>query len=133
MLYPFIDAERLDEDLYRGLTELFASFGPFDATFRRVGWFPDVAYLEPEPAAPFRELTAAVFARWPDHPPYEGIFDDVIPHLTVAQTDDTGVLERVGAAVATSLPITATVQSVELWTDSDGGTWHERRRFPLSG
>ena len=40
-------------------------------------------YLAPSPAAPFRQLTHELFRRFPEHPPYGGAFDDVVPHLSV--------------------------------------------------
>ena len=43
-------------------------------------------WLHPDPSAPFADLTAAVAQRWPDYPPYEGAFDEPIPHLTVSET-----------------------------------------------
>jgi hypothetical protein len=43
----------------------------------------DVTYLAPRPAQPFVDLIAAVTARWPEYPPYEGIHETVVPHLTL--------------------------------------------------
>ena len=45
-------------------------------------------YLAPDPPEPFSRLTEAIVERWPDYPPYEGIHETVIPHLTVAYGDD---------------------------------------------
>lgn len=42
-----------------------------------------------EPAAPFRLLRELIVTRYPSYPPYQGIHDDVIPHLTVAVGDTT--------------------------------------------
>ncbi|CAM5691577.1 hypothetical protein SCHAM137S_06449 [Streptomyces chartreusis] len=61
--------------------------------------FP-VLYLAPEPDTHFRRLTDAITERWPENPPFGGQFDDVVPHLTVAQGQD----EDAGAALLTGLP-----------------------------
>ena len=49
--------------------------------------------------------TAAVWERWPEHPPYEGIHDDVVPHLTVSETP---------IAVDVALPIASRAHEVLL-------------------
>ncbi|NIQ97618.1 MAG: 2'-5' RNA ligase family protein, partial [Desulfuromonadales bacterium] len=55
-----------------------------------------VLYLGPEPDWPFRDLTVAIWKRFPDHPPYGGRHRDIVPHLSVATLAD----ERELAAVA---------------------------------
>ena len=49
-------------------------------------------YLEPDPAHPFVDMIEAVAERFPEHPPFGGEFDTVVPHLTVVETDDIEVL-----------------------------------------
>ena len=60
--------------------------------------FPDVAWLAPVPDAPFRRLTELIVSRYPDYPPYEGIHDEVIPHLTVG-VGDTTLQDEIDAAL----------------------------------
>lgn len=45
---------------------------------------PGVVYLAPKPAALFIAFTQAVVERWPEHQPYGGAYEEIIPHLTVA-------------------------------------------------
>jgi len=91
ILVPFAPLDEVDED---ALIDLLKAHRAFDFTLDRVEWFDDgVVYLSPEPAGPFAELTHAVAARWPDYPPYEGAFDEVVPHLTVAWSDDREALD----------------------------------------
>ena len=45
-------------------------------------------YLAPDPAAPFSALTDGIFRAFPDYPPFEGKFDTVVPHVTVAHGDE---------------------------------------------
>ena len=72
-----------------------------------------MAYLAPEPPEPFASLTEAIVERWPDYPPYEGIHETVIPHLTVAYGDDS-LLAEVEADVTPKLPIEAHVTEAVL-------------------
>jgi 2'-5' RNA ligase len=86
VLYPFVAPEALTEDLITTLAAVVRSVTAFDCRFVRTRWFDqDVLWLEPEPAQPFRQLTAAVWRPFPQHPPYAGAYDDVIPHLTIAE------------------------------------------------
>src|SRR5205085_5679952 len=95
----------------------------FDYTLAEARRFPDVLYLAPKPAAPFKALIAALAAEFPDYPPYGGVHPEVIPHLTVA---DRGPLEAIAAefaaAAAGRLPIAARAEQVALM-DNRTGPW----------
>jgi hypothetical protein len=85
LLAPFRPRERLDDDrLQDELGDFFAHRAPLDFALVAVRTFPDGhVYLAPEPDQPFRTMTLSLAARYPDCPPYEGQFEDVIPHLTI--------------------------------------------------
>lgn len=122
LLFPFGD---LDD----GLEELFARFEPFDFALTRVERWPGALWLAPEPAARFSELTRALSERYPEYPPYEGIHETVIPHLSVAHrtqapTDVDDGLRRV-------LPIEARATHVLQLEEYAPDRWRERRRFAL--
>ena len=70
----------------------------------------------PEPAEPFRHLTRAVWAAFPDFPPYGGAFDGSVPHLTLAERapGQAGELEAVEAAVRPELPLSQRIDHVLL-------------------
>ena len=132
LLFPFIPAGKLDEALFGELHELFAAQPAFSVAFRRVARFSEVAGLAPEPAEPLRRLTELIVTRYPSYPPYEGIHDEVIPHLTVAVGDGT-LQDQVDAALTPHLPIAADVREVVLLEERPDGHWRTRERFPLSG
>jgi 2'-5' RNA ligase len=130
LLFPFVPAEETDDALLATLRELFASHPAFSFSLTRVARFPEVAWLAPEPAKPFRRLTELIFSRYPDYPPYEGIHDAVIPHLTVG-VGDTALQDEIDAALAPRLPIEAEAREVTLLVEEGSGRWHARERFPL--
>jgi hypothetical protein len=132
VLYPFVPTERVDDRLLGELRELFAMQPSFSFDLPRVARFPDVAWLAPEPSEPFNALTETVVARYPDYPPYEGIHDVVIPHLTVAE-GDAELQDQVEAALAEHLPIAAQAKAVGFMFEGDDGLWREAHRFPLAG
>jgi 2'-5' RNA ligase len=130
LLFPFVPAERVGE-VEEPLAGLVAAAPTFDLSFRRTARFPEVLYLDPEPVEPFLRLTAAIAAEWPEHPPYEGAFDTVIPHLTVAESRDQGLLDRVAAEVGPHLPVQTRVREASLFVEEDDGRWQEHCTLPL--
>lgn len=132
VLVPFLDIDRLDAAAMNDLRALIGEHEPFTVRFDRCGRFPDVLYLAPTPARPFRALTEAVAARWPEAPPYGGRYTDIVPHLTVAHRQEEHVYDEVEAVLTTRLPLTASVASVALFV-CDGDRWHRRAEFPLMG
>jgi 2'-5' RNA ligase len=130
VLYPFLDADRVDAGVVAALGELFAAHAAFEARFSACGRFPEVIYLAPELDAPFRELTEAVAARWPEAPPYGGQFEDVLPHLTVADGVPPDVQDMIEAELSGRLPVTTRVRAVVMET-YDGALWKETAFFPL--
>jgi len=81
-LGPFADA--LTPDIERRIAAIAAETPAFDFVLAQVATFADgIIHLLPEPDEPFRKLTARLAAEFPEHPPYEGRYGDVAPHLTL--------------------------------------------------
>lgn len=130
ILFPFVEPARLGEAEGR-LAELVAGTAAFDLTFARTARFPDVLYLEPEPAEPFAALTHAIEREWPDQPPYGGQHETIVPHLTVAESDDSALLDRIAADVEPQLPIETHVREASVFVEDHDGRWHEHSRLPF--
>lgn len=130
VLFPFLPPDRLDETVHAELRGIAASVPRFDLRLEGVGRFPDVVWLSPEPIEPFARLTDAIAARWPDHPPYGGAFDEVVHHLTVADRAPAEVLDRLETELTASLPISQPVHELTL-AERRRGTWAVRARYPL--
>ena len=134
VLYPFKAPADINANVITALAELFGGFGAFDLILAEAARFPDVLYLAPAPAEPFRQMTQAVAYRFPENPPYGGAFPDVIPHLTVAEVADPEQLTRVASEFENlardKLPIRARVDEVWLIDNADG-RWKRRHAFQL--
>ena len=132
LLFPFVPAEEIDNQVLLDLRELFAGFEPFGFTLPRCGRFAATLYLAPEPAGAFVELTRALCERWPDCEPYGGEFDRVVPHLTVATAEDE-LLDAIEADVAPRLPLTARATEAVLLEEQERfwQKWGTRASFPL--
>jgi 2'-5' RNA ligase len=132
ILFPFIPPASVDDQLVAQLVALFAGVESFSFVLRRTERFPGVLFLAPEPARPFVELTGMVHAAFPCHPPHQGAFDPIVPHLTVAEGDP-GTLDRADADVAQTLPISASVEEALLLVETlpNSAAWEIRARLPL--
>lgn len=134
VLVPFMAPRLLTEVVEHQIERLIATQAEFSFELTRVGRFPGVAYLAPDPAQPFIELTRSVVRAFPGYPPYAGQFSCIVPHLTVAHGDD-----AVAAEVAHELekrlgvqgPVRSRCRSVVLLENSTG-LWRQVRRFDLS-
>jgi hypothetical protein len=135
VLFPFVPAADVDRNLAT-LRELFVGVPSFGYRFDRVERFGDTTvFLAPEPRSAFSNLTEQVAARWPEHPPYEGVFEVVIPHLTVGDELDAQSASRVEdlarAALSEHGPITGRASEVALIVEGDDDHWSSHSRLPL--
>jgi 2'-5' RNA ligase len=109
------------------ITHVLAPFDQFDVTFPRLDRFPGTLWLAPEPPEPFVLLTEAMVSRFPEWQPYGGVFEAVIPHLTVAQER----LDDVAELLQPLLPLHSRVESVVLYEHASAAHWHEAATFDL--
>jgi 2'-5' RNA ligase len=135
ILAPFLSRDRLGAAERGRLARVFAAVAPFDFRLDRTDWFgTTVLWLAPENPAPFADLIERVFAAFPDHPPFGGQFDEVIPHLTIGLQRSVNELRRAEQAIVPKLPVTARASAVTLTAESSpGGYWETVASFPLSG
>jgi 2'-5' RNA ligase len=131
LLYPFMPVEGLDDDVRRAITRIVAAEPTFTVNFREVSRFPNVVYLPPDPPDPFRRLTAALAAEFPDYPPYEGAYETVIPHMTVAQDVSDDYYAAAEHALPAALPVRHIVREAWLIGHLPEQPWHTLWRLPL--
>jgi 2'-5' RNA ligase len=134
VLFPFVPAYELDDGILGRIGAVVGKIEAFPYRFSRTAWFDHrVLYLAPDDDAPFRELTEAVFAEFPAFPPFEGMFDDVVPHLTVGHDQPREVLRRAEDEILPHLPIEGHATEVLLLVqDEPGGRWRRETGYPLS-
>jgi hypothetical protein len=102
----------------------------FEFVLDHVDWFGRrVLWLAPEPAAPFLRLTDRLADRFAT-PPWDGEFDEVVPHLTVAHASDGAELQPVAADVSERLPMGCRAEEVWVMV-GDGTRWELRHRTKL--
>jgi hypothetical protein len=131
LLIPFADSDSLPLDEVRAV---LGRFEPFEFALTEPRRFEPrsgpILWLAPEPPAPFVALTETLLRAFPDYRPYDGAFDDVIPHLTVAVGRDTDALDRIEREVVPALPIAATARAATIVHRLDG-RWVPHTVVPL--
>ncbi|MEN8708195.1 MAG: 2'-5' RNA ligase family protein [Nocardioides marinisabuli] len=131
VLAPWVPAPD-DADLGR-VAALLAAVPAFEARLGEVDVFPNgLVHLRPEPHGWFAALTGLLAEAYPQHPPYEGRYGAVEPHLSLDQVGPgpTRVGQQVGQRVTVGsvagdlsgrLPVRTRVDRVDLqWWQADG-------------
>jgi len=133
VLYPFLPPDQVDDATLAAVAEVCAATPRFRTMLARVSWFGEsVVWLAPEPDEGFRGLTAALWQRFPQAPPYGGMFDDVVPHLTIGHDAGRPALAAAANAVTPYLPIAVDATVVHLIRGSSGvQPWVTVREFAL--
>lgn len=133
VLIPFMDPRDITPDVLQRAQRALDRTAAFSFRLSSVGRFPAVAYLAPEPAAPFIALTQALAGTFADYPPYAGAHAGIVPHLTVAHGADAEADEAalaLQAALDKDGPVTAHCGSVSL-IENSSGRWNELHVFHL--
>jgi hypothetical protein len=129
VLYPFKKPRHLDQTDEDKISSLACSVGsPIQFVLDEIGDFDGSVYLSPNPAGPLAELTRMATGFWPDHPPYGGEFNDIVPHLTLGARDLSPVEIN---ALRHELPVSVEATELHVHTRNRLGRWTEHSRFPL--
>lgn len=130
VLYPFVPPGGLDEGVAARLMMLCSRTGAFDFELVAVRWFgEEVLWLAPEPADPFRALTLRIAVEF-GTPPYGGVYENVVPHMTVAHRAPVGEMRVAAETIGPLLPQRDRATELALFGGGPDG-WKELRRFPL--
>jgi 2'-5' RNA ligase len=139
VLYPFLPPAEIGPDALARLSRLFAGVPRFAFTLDRVRWFgASVVWLGPSDESPFRALTELAAEAYPGCSPYGGIYEDVVPHLTIGHVGGLAELRAAAESVRPLLPIAAEATEVTLMAGTEPGRspgspgdWHTVASFPL--
>jgi len=127
VLYPFVRLDRLDEAGLHYLRNLFGRIAAPELEFRGFGTFEEVLWLALTDASAVITLTELVVERWPETPPYGGLYPSIVPHLTIAAGPGAEHLSHVRHDVARHLPIRSRPGYVHLLELRD--RWQTVERF----
>lgn len=133
VLYPFVPPADIDQGVLDRLRRVLDETPAFAFRLVAVEWFGDeVAWVRPEPARLFLDLTARVEQVWPEYLPYEGAHAEVIPHLTICRGADPDDMAAAAAGVDARLPLDAEANRVHLMKGTrETDSWTTVAEFPL--
>jgi 2'-5' RNA ligase len=132
ILYPFMAPTSINTDVLERLRRVAGAVPCFSYRMARTERFPVALYLAPDPEAPFSALISGVVREFPDYPPFEGKFDTVVPHITVAHGDEP-LLCEIDVELRIALPgagVPARCTELVL-IDNSTGRWEQMDVFPL--
>jgi 2'-5' RNA ligase len=135
LLYPFRHPDAISDELLEELRLLVSRHSAFPFSLVGVGSFPGVLYLIPEPVAPFERVTRALTTRYPETPPYSGLYPDVVPHLTVGYAvgeELCSIEKELHRTVTPALPIRSRAEAIWL-VEKREGRWRPHTSFTLGG
>lgn len=131
VVYPFLAPAALSEDVIADLVRLVGRQPAFQYSLVALREFAGgILYLAPSPAEPFVALTRVVSGRFGIQP-YSGLYEEVVPHLTVAQTADEPERRRLSAVLEPALPLAAAAEEVWLMVGHTHGAWRTSRTMRL--
>jgi 2'-5' RNA ligase len=133
VLAPFMTRETADATALAELKRLLAETSRFRFRLDRTSWFgDDVLWLAPHDDHPFRALTQRIFQAFPAFPPFEGRFDDVVPHLTIGHGRPLNDLRTAENSVQARLPIDGHADAVTWITQQSAEAhWVKAATFRL--
>ncbi|HEX6208653.1 MAG TPA: 2'-5' RNA ligase family protein [Actinomycetota bacterium] len=136
LLYPWIPAAEVTDGDVERLRSFFADRPPLEFALTRVAAFPGlVVYAVPDPDEDLRATMRALWARYPQHPPYGEEGSDPPPHCTLGRLegDHAVTLEEVASRVEPLLPISCTVRAATLLEEYEVDRFRTRTVLPFAG
>jgi hypothetical protein len=136
LLYPWIPAESVTQDDLDRLRSFFRARPRLRFDLVGLAEFPGVVvYAVPEPDDELRATMRALWALYPQCPPYGRPGGDPPPHATLGRLegDDAITLETAARRVGSLLPVRCDVGQATLMAEHEPDRWHVRESFPLGG
>ena len=132
VLYPFMAPALVDAEVVATLRRIARATPAFDYRMRETKRFPVALYLAPDPDRPFSALMDAIYEAYPDYPPFEGKFETVVPHITVAHGDEP-ILCEIEIELRIALPPSGIAAHCNelLLIENSSGRWETLETFTL--
>ncbi len=136
LLYPFAPPDEVGRHL-DALTAFFADRPPLAFDLVRLAEFPGAGiYAVPEPDDELRATMRALWARYPEYPPYGEPGSNPPPHASLgrfaADPDPDTLVARAEARVGPLLPAHFVVREATLIEMHEPDRWHVGATFPFA-
>ena len=134
LLYPWLPAASATEKELEQLRSFFAARPPLDFELTHVTEFPGlVAFAAPEPDSELRSTMRALWALYPQCPPYGRPGSDPPPHATLGRYEGPMpiTLEQAKERVEPLLPVRCVVEEATLLEEYELDRLRVRATFPF--
>lgn len=129
VIIPFLKPTGLSKTKLTKMRDIAASHTETGLIFDEFGRFPDNLHLLPKKNSTLWSLTNALCDAFPETPPYEGQFEALHLHATVAAGSDEH-LHQAHAKLFATRPFTAQLDCIAVY-QRVASEWSELLRFPL--
>jgi hypothetical protein len=132
--FPWLPAAEVTESDLERLRGFFAERPPLEFDLTHVTEFPGiVAYAAPEPDAELRATMRALWAMYPDYPPYGRPGSDPPPHATLTRYANpaNATFEEAKERVEPLLPVHCLVSEATLQEEYEPDRMRTRETFPF--
>jgi hypothetical protein len=136
LLYPWIPRDSMTDADIDGLREFFAGWPPLSFDLVRLAEIPGaVVYAVPEPDTQLRAMMRALWARYPEYPPYGQPGSDPPPHASIGRLigDQRITLQQAIERIAPILPVRCDVREVALMEEEQVDRMRLRDTLQLQG
>jgi len=134
ILSPFMAPELISGGVTERARNVFSSFSPFTFVLKEIGRWPETAILFAYPPHCFIDMTNAISEEFPDYPPYAEMYDEIVPHMTIADgnADNAHIAEhKLKTILDRHGPIESKCTVVDL-IENSSGTWKTMHTFSLA-
>jgi hypothetical protein len=134
LLYPWLPATEVTDDELEELHSFFAARPPLEFELTHVTEFPGlVAYAAPEPDDELRSTMRALWAKYPQCPPYGRPGSDPAPHATLTRyaNPENATFEQARDRVEPLLPVRCVVSEATLQEEYEPDRMRIRATFPF--
>lgn len=131
LLYPFVPPEIVDQAVTQ-LEQFCADTLPFEVVLSKYGQFEGVLFLEPKDPEPIMNLFNKLAKAFPEYSISDGKHGgELHPHLTLAQSDNPGVLEKISLPPEPHFSFTVNKIHLYLGSPDDDIPYVPRAVIPL--
>lgn len=133
--YPFLAPDTITAGTLAALVAIASKEPAFSFGLAEIRAFRtdhDAAlYLAPDPESPFLRLADAIASRWPETPLYGGMYDRIVPHLTIGMLDRGAPEAEIRRELGPRLPLRERAEEVWIMARNGAGRWGKVSCAPL--
>jgi 2'-5' RNA ligase len=132
LLYPFLEPTALKGRIRRTIASIAAAHPSFQFELSGPREWPDTVYAAVHPEDRFLAIHRELAAAFPDYPIYSRPGFELIPHVTIAESEHVGNAAPLGHPAWSTLPAKGSVDGLEVIAEGEDGRWRTRLTVPLA-